>query len=141
MKRPPPSKVRVRKRVGHRPGLLQYPPKSHTREKRLVQTLHTSQPIRPTRPIREKNCHWIFATSAIWLPRQCLANRSLVAALPIIPLITISFHASSYHFQLFQPQAHSGNAPTTSPKVVDIPAIQLFHPICPQRPIIPSKVE
>src|SRR5258706_15788169 len=54
MKRPPPSKVRVRKRVGHRPVLLQYPPKSHTREKRLVQTLHMSQPIRPTRPKREK---------------------------------------------------------------------------------------
>src|SRR5258706_13810717 len=33
------------------------------------------------------------------------ANLSLVAALPIIPLIAISFHASSYRFQVFQLQA------------------------------------
>src|SRR5258706_4961460 len=141
MKRPSQGKGKVRKRAGHQPVLLQYPPKSRTREKRLVQTLHTSQPIRPTRPIREKNCRWIFATSAIQLPRQCSANRSLIAALPIIPLIAISFHASSYRFQLFQLQAHSGNAPTTSPKVVDVLAIRLFHPICPQSPKIPSQVE
>src|SRR5258706_15921277 len=128
MKCPPKVRERVRKRAGHWPVLLQFPPKSRTREKRLVQTLHMSQPIRPTRPKREKNCRWIFATSAIRLPRQCSANRSLVAALPIISLIAISFHASSYCFQPFQLQAPFRECSHYIPKSRRRPGDTTFSP-------------